>query len=265
MTIGIIGIGFVGTALKTSFIEKNISISTYDKYKPGEGTFVECLATDIIFLCLPTLFSEERKEYNKDAINDIMLLLDQHNYKGVIVIKTTIEPTTCENLNKLYPTQNIVNNPEFLSAKTAIQDFHNQKHIVLGKTTLCGDEAYQKVIAFYATNYPEATISQCTSTESESMKIFVNSFYASKIQIFNEFYSVCNNLNINYNNVKTLMLKNNWINPMHTDVPGSDGSLSFGGACFPKDTQALLQVMEKCNAHCKVLKAVINERNLMRK
>ena len=64
MTIGIIGIGFVGTALKTSFIEKNISIATYDKYKPGEGTFVECLATDIIFLCLPTLFSEERKEWD---------------------------------------------------------------------------------------------------------------------------------------------------------------------------------------------------------
>jgi len=265
MTIGIIGIGFVGTALKTSFIKKKIPIATYDKYKSGEGTFAGCLSTDIIFLCLPTLFSEEIKEYNKDAINDVILLLNQHNYKGVIVIKSTIEPMTCENLNKLYPTQNIVNNPEFLSAKTAFQDFHNQKHIVLGKTTLCNEDLYNKIVEFYAINYPEATISQCTSTESESMKLFVNTFYAAKIQIFNEFYSVCNNLNINYNNVKALMLKNNWINPMHTDVPGSDGSLSFGGACFPKDTQALLQVMAKCNAYREILKAVINERNLMRK
>ena len=42
-----------------------------------------------------------------------------------------------------------------------------------------------------------------------------------------------------------MMLKNEWINPMHTNVPGSDGSLGYGGACFPKDTNALYRYMEK--------------------
>ena len=44
---------------------------------------------------------------------------------------------------------------------------------------------------FYKRNYPEATVSVCTSLESESMKIMCNSFYASKVMLFNEYYLLC--------------------------------------------------------------------------
>ena len=60
------------------------------------------------------------------------------------------------------------------------------------------------------------------------------------------------------------MLKNKWINPMHTQVPGVDGKLSYGGYCFPKDTNALLQHMKRLEVPSKVLEATIIERNLMR-
>ena len=60
------------------------------------------------------------------------------------------------------------------------------------------------------------------------------------------------------------MLKNNWINPMHTKVPGPDGELSYGGACFPKDTNALLNLMKFNNTSSSVLESTINERNIMR-
>ena len=65
--------------------------------------------------------------------------------------------------------------------------------------------------------------------------------------------------------LEELMLKNGWINPMHTEVPGPDGQLSYGGYCFPKDTNALLQHMIKEDTPNKVLEATINERNEMRK
>ena len=55
-------------------------------------------------------------------------------------------------------------------------------------------------------------------------------------------------LKTNYNNVKKLMLSNGWINPMHTQVPGQDGQLSFGGKCFPKDIKALNELLKK-NSH----------------
>jgi UDP-glucose 6-dehydrogenase len=96
------------------------------------------------------------------------------------------------------------------------------------------------------------------------MKSFVNCFYSVKVQFFNELYLTCKANNCNYDTVKNLMLKNKWINPMHTNVPGPDGMLSYGGYCFPKDTNALLQHMKNKNVAHKVLQATIEERNEMR-
>ena len=53
-------------------------------------------------------------------------------------------------------------------------------------------------------------------------------------------------------------------NKMHTNIPGPDGQISYGGLCFPKDTQALLSYMNTKKSPNKVLNAVISERNEMR-
>ena len=132
----------------------------------------------------------------------------------------------------------------------------------MGKGQYAGD--IQELKDFYKKICPKAEISICTTTESESMKSFVNCFYAAKIQFFNELCVLCNNMGCDYDNVKDLMLKNKWINPMHTNVPGPDGKLSYGGYCFPKDTEALLEFMKKNNSPHKVLQSVIEERNEMR-
>jgi UDP-glucose 6-dehydrogenase len=60
------------------------------------------------------------------------------------------------------------------------------------------------------------------------------------------------------------MLANNWINSKHTQVPGPDGLLSYGGSCFPKDTNAFLKYMKKYGTPSKVLEATTIERNEMR-
>ena len=198
-----------------------------------------------------------------DAIHENLIYLEQNEYNGPVVIKSTVSMTTCEELAQLYPKLDIVHNPEFLTARTALYDFHYQKHIVIGKTN--SSKNYQKVVDFYRKNYETAEISVCSSTESELMKNFLNSFYAVKVQFFTEMYLLCQKLGINYGTVKTLMLKNGWINPMHTTVPGPDGKISYGGLCFPKDTNALLQVMIANDTPHEVLKSTIIERNIMRK
>lgn len=265
MKIGIIGLGFVGSAIHKSFELKNINVIGYDKYKYGGiGTFEECLDTEIIFLALPTLYNLDTNEYDKTSIYETCKLLNNNKYKGLIVIKSTVEPGTTNDLSDKYDLS-FVHNPEFLTARTAFEDFHNQKHIVLGKGNKCNDNKYGIVIDFFMKYYPDTEISQCTSLESESMKIFVNSFYSVKIQFFNELYLLCQNNGSDYNKIKQLMLKNGWINPMHTNVPGPDGNLSYGGACFPKDTLALNSYMEKLKSPNKILKATITERNLFRK
>jgi UDPglucose 6-dehydrogenase len=263
--ISVIGLGFVGGSMKKSFELKGESVKGYDKFKENTDSFEDCLESDIAFLALPTIFDENKMTYDKSAIHEVCGDLEKHQYNGLVVIKSTVEPTTTEGLALKYSTLKFIHNPEFLTAATAFEDFHNQKHIVLGKSINVHDDQVDVLETFYKKNYPDAEISRCTCTESESMKSFVNCFYSVKIQFFNELYLLCQKMGCDYNNVKELMLKNGWINPMHTDVPGVDGMLSYGGYCFPKDTNALLNHMKRENVTCKVLEGTVLERNEMRK
>ena len=263
MIISIIGIGFVGSAMKQSFEKKNIKVKCYDKFK-NIGTLEDCLESQIMFLCLPTQFNEEIKEYDKSCIIETCDILTSFNYNGLVVIKSPVESETTEKFSKKYKKLKLIHNPEFLSAATAYYDFHNQKHIVIGKGPNVSDNDIEIIREFYSNNY-SSDISICSSSESESMKLFTNCFYSVKIQFFNELFLLCNETNnCEYNNVVSLMIKNGWINKMHTQVPGSDGKLSYGGYCFPKDTNALLNLMKSKNVPCNVLDSTIKERNNMR-
>ena len=263
--IGIIGLGFVGSAAAKSFKLKGAEVYGYDKYKNGGiGNINDILNCNIVFLCLPTWYNESMKSYDKSAIYEVCIQLQARQFNGIVVIKSTVEPETTNNLAKEFPLLRLTHNPEFLTARTAFEDFHNQIHIVLGKGPQATNEDMCLLRDFYATYYPEAEISLCSAIESESMKIMCNSFYASKIMLFNEYYLLCEKNGANFNIIKDLMLKNKWINPMHTQVPGHDEKLGYGGACFPKDTTALLNYMKSKKICSKILESVIKKRNELR-
>lgn len=270
MIIGVIGLGFVGGSMYKSFnikgLIKNKDLYGYDKFSKNisDNELSELLNCDILFTALPTKYNSEIGEYDKESTIDTCKYLQENNFKGLIVIKSTVEPETTNKLSEKFNNLNFVHNPEFLTARTAFEDFHNQTHIVLGKSKNCNLEKFKILVNFYKKYYENAEISVCDSLESESMKSFVNCFYAVKIQFFTEIHQLCQKNGCNYDIVKNMMLKNGWINKMHTDIPGPDGKISYGGLCFPKDTNALLKYMEKYNSPNEVLKNTILERNNMR-
>jgi nucleotide sugar dehydrogenase len=263
MIVGIIGLGFVGNAIYQSFLKKEIDTVVYDKYK-NIGTLENCLNTSILFLALPTVYDSSLGSYNKRPIYETCEYLSEYKYNGAIIIKSTVEPNSTEGLSLKFPELNFVHNPEFLKANTAEDDFHNQTHIVLGKSSKCNENVFNNIIDFYKSNYPNAKISLCSSMESEMMKIFVNSFYSVKIQFFTEMYLTCQRVGADFKKVRDMMLSNEQIHHSFTNVPGHDGQISYGGLCFPKDTNALNQYMIRNNIPNGVLEACIKERNKMR-
>lgn len=265
IAIGICGLGFVGTAIYNSFIKNKVSVIAYDKYKPEKSsTIEELLDTSFIILCLPTQYCSNTKHYDLSAIYDTCQFLTDNNYTGGVVIKSTVVPGTTDKLTDEYSTLNFIHNPEFLTARTADHDYLNQTHIVLGRGESCSNVIYQKVVDFHKTIFPEAEISQCSSAESEAMKIVANCFYSVKIQYFTEVYLLCTKLNLDYNLVKSMVIKNGWVNPMHTNIPGPDGEISYGGLCFPKDTNAFLEFLKSNNIPHKLIESVVTERDSMR-
>tara|TARA_A200000159_G_C7337219_1_gene345596 strand:- start:604 stop:1413 length:810 start_codon:yes stop_codon:yes gene_type:complete len=264
MKIGQIGFGFVGGALHRSLLKKKIDTVIYDKYQKI-GSIDDLLDTEVIFMCLPTPFVEGHG-FDLSAINENLKQLQKLNYEGLIVIKSTVEPGITSMLSAQFDKLTLCHNPEFLTARSADEDFHNQTHMVFGhvKGDAKSEGSTLKLGEFFKSKYPSAQLSICNSEESETMKLFCNNFYAIKVQIFNEFYFLCQKRGIDFDEVKGMMLKNEWINPMHTNVPGPDGQPSYGGACFPKDTNALNHFMRTAGSPNQILDACIKERDSMR-
>lgn len=263
MHIGVVGCGFVGGSLVECFKEKGNTIYSYDKFK-NIGSLEEVIEnSEIIFLCLPTLYDEEKKCYDITAIQETCTALASNGCNKPIVIKSTVTPGTCDNLAQQHNLQ-IVHNPEFLTASTALDDFKNQNHIVIGSTKSVTDETVSDVRNFYALSFKTAAFSMCTAFESEVMKLTCNCFYAVKVQFFNEIHALVEHDQKSYDTVIDMCLKNGWIHPMHTKVPGTDGKYSFGGMCFPKDTRALCSYMEQKGIINSVLNGTVEEQRKMR-
>ncbi len=266
MSVGICGVGFVGDALLHSFKQKEINCVTYDKFKEEHpGPFSSFLGCDFVFVCVPTLFNEALQEFDKSAIKETCAKLAEIEFSGAVVLKSTVEPGTAQALASEFPSLRLVHNPEFLTARSARQDFHHQSHIIIGPASQSAAELAQKLRVFYQNLYPSAAVSVCeSSTVSECAKLMANSFYAAKVQLCNEFYLMCQQLGISYADAMTLVIRNGWISTMHTQVPGPDGKLSYGGACFPKDTSAMASLMKRLDSRHAVLDAVIREQKEMR-
>ena len=78
-----------------------------------------------------------------------------------------------------------------------------------------------------------------TSEEAEMVKYAHNVFGALKVTYFNCIYDLCQKMGMDYERVRKGILGSTYINEVHTQVPGPDGKLGYGGKCFPKDVNAM--------------------------
>lgn len=256
MNISIVGCGVVGSAISDSFKQKGIEHFCYDKYK-NIGIKNEILKSSLIIACLPTPNIKDGI-YDLSEIYETLDFLHDNNYSGELCLKSTLAPGTTNDINSKCHFK-VYNSPEFLSERSAFDDFHNQDHVVIGSDYL--NTSYEILMR----NHYSENISLIGPSESEAMKIFCNSFYAMKIMVFNEFYDICKNKNLEFSIIKDAMLKNGWINPMHTDVPGPDGNLGFGGMCLPKDISSLCEFASRSESLNEMMKSAIKENNIIRR
>ena len=127
--IGIIGQGFVGTAVNEG-LKDFFKIETYDIAKESTCKSIEELSikSDIIFVCLPM---DKNGTCHLGIIEPVLKELNELG-KKTIVVKSTIPPGTTEKWNKNYSNIDIVFNPEFLTEANSINDFKNQNRIIIG-------------------------------------------------------------------------------------------------------------------------------------
>ena len=244
MKIGIGGYGFVGKAteqLKNNDIEFIIYDKNPELCNPLGTTIEDLSKCDLVFISVPTPMKKDGScciDIVKSVVNDIREYGDP-----LIIIRSTVVPGTCDSLNCYFM-------PEFLTEKNFIQDFINNPCWIFGLLNSDKDELFKQRIhklinsAYDATKIKSNEISFINNKEAELVKYFKNCYLATKVSFCNEMYSICNKLDISYDTVKDLAVKDVRITESHTNVPGHDGKFGYGGTCFPKDMSALNTFMK---------------------
>jgi len=243
MKIGIVGLGYVGSAVKSVF-EKHYTTNTFDLNGDCNCRDMEELidTSDIIFVCVPTPMKKDGScdtSIVESVVHELNgLAITRQDANRIIAIKSTIPPGTTDRLNKECKYISVIFNPEFLTEANFIEDFKNQNRIIIGGQR----PASTKLRQVYSLAFPDATIVKTGSKTAEMVKYMTNTFLATKVSFANEMYNICSRLDIDYDKVVEYSTYDERLGKSHWAVPGPDGKMGFGGSCFPKDINALIQL-----------------------
>ena len=228
----IVGHGFVGKAVDYGFSHPQVTKTIVD---PKYGTSIDSnsiLDFDLVFVCVPTPMGTDGN-IDTSIINSV---IEQVKDAKLVVVKSTVTP----DIVKEWP-DNVVYNPEFLTEKSANEQFVNPPfHIMGGKYTYDLEEFYEK----YSLCNP-CPVLHMTLEEASFVKYTINSFLAMKVTFFNQLYDAVKDTDANYATIIKAVGMDPRIGHSHTKVPGFDGKQGFGGACFPKDTNALINYSKR--------------------
>ena len=243
--IGIIGKGFVGSAVAHGFSDQtgySAEIRIFDKDPiRSENSLEETVnQSDFIFLSVPTPASNTG-EIDLSFVEEALSKIDKINKSdsNIVLLRSTVTPGTSLMLQKKFSNLRIVFNPEFLTERSALFDFINQSRIILG-----GDSKYtKKVKDLYKHRFGNyLPVIETNYETAELIKYMNNLFFATKVSFLNEMKLVADKTNVDWDKAMEGFVMDGRVGHSHLSVPGPDGKLGFGGSCFPKDIQAMINL-----------------------
>lgn len=263
LSLGIVGCGFVGSAVANGFDTPNVDSWIVDPKK--STTTLQQLAEvgpHLTFICVPTPESINGS-VNVTIVDQVLADLNKFAYDGIVVIKSTITPDHLERFVQDYDLR-IVYNPEFLTEANAHNDFINPPMQILGgvwEECEIVERAYVefskvKVVPTFKTDIASASL----------LKYTINSWLATKVTFMNELYHLhkASSAMTSWEQFTDMLQRDPRIGNTHLNVPGPDGKFGFGGHCFPKDTAGLLQYARKKDSNLSVLSQAVETNKKLR-
>lgn len=257
LNVGIVGHGFVGKATDHGFDTPLVNKYIVD---PNYGTSVQSMFEsgfnpDVVFVAVPTPMGEDGT-INSSIIESVFVDLAKfYKNETIVVIKSTITPAVVQKLEKIY--DNVVYNPEFLTERNANHDFTHADMLILGgrhPKTL-------DIVEFMYSQYSRCEPCPVFKVDLEAaslIKYTLNCFMATKVLFFNQINDIYLNsgTSTSWDKFIDIIKADTRMGKSHMNVPGPDGRRGYGGACFPKDTAALIRYSNDINAPFTTLEEV---------
>lgn len=290
MNITMIGTGYVGLVTGTCLAEFGHHVTCVDKvaekieqlqngripiYEPGlealvnknvsEGrlSFTTSLVESVpqaeaVFIAVGTPTSRRGDGYADlsyifEASRDIAPHLTGYT---VIIDKSTVPVGTATQVERIIRQENpgadfdVASNPEFLREGAAINDFMRPDRVVVGVKT---EQARRVMQEIYKPLYLQDTPIVSTTVETaELIKYAANAFLAVKISFINEIANVCEAVGADISALAKAI--------------GMDGRIGgkflhpgpgYGGSCFPKDTLALMRIVQEYGESLRIVAAAV--------
>ena len=244
MKIGVIGIGNVGQANVKGFESLGHTVLEHDiKYNT---TIQNVLDTEIVFICT-----------HEDNVTSVVKELNLFEYKGVVAVRSTILPGTTDKLIKKY-NLDICFVPEFLRQDFADEDFADCALLAIGTYNL----ASARTVAQAFDTLPKS-IEYMLPTEAEILKYYNNCYASLRIVFANMMYDIAKTYNVDYDIIKNAYVKTGKSSGQYLNV--NEDLRGYSGACLPKDTIALMELVEKLQLHYDLIKTVHNDNSKLPK
>ena len=237
MKLGIVGHGFVGTAVDHGFT-KDVQKFIVDPKHNSTNTIEDLIAVrpDATFVAVPTP-QLESGECNTEILETVMQQLNKS--KGLLVIvKSTVPGYKLEKIKEECTNLRIVYNPEFLTEKNYIDDFVNPPMHVFGGINADTD-AVEKLYNKHS-ECKECPVYKTDMVTASMVKYCINGLLATKVTFMNEMYDILKAAKgTDWKTFTDIISNDPRVGKTHMKVPGNDGQRGYAGSCFPKDTNAL--------------------------
>jgi len=220
----------VGGAVRHGMNRIGHTVTSFDIKKP-ETSLQGALQSDIVFVCVPTPSLPDGK-CDTSIVRAVVGDIAKTTYKGLVVIKSTVEPGTTESLIQEHPSLRVAFCPEFLRERAQFVDFVEYHHVcIIGTHSETDYELLKDAHGSLPKNF-----AKMAPMEAELSKYFWNVFNALRIVYANQFYDVCKVVGADYQKIKNAIVKHPNIPDVYLEA--NENFRGFAGNCLPKDTVA---------------------------
>jgi len=226
--IVVMGEGVVGSAVCAMLRHKGAEPVVYD---PPKGAEPDLAGTEVAFICVPAPTLPSGKVDTR-TIEECLSKLPEG---AIAIIRSTILPGTTERLQQEWCRLHIYFVPEFLSEATAEQDAIHPTRTIVGVPASSLSTGLDRVKSLLGCAGVPLVVTEARA--AEMAKYAANTFYAVKVSYFNQLFDMCNELAVDWEQVRHAVGLDPWTGAQHTDVMHG-GYRGYGGKCLPKDARA---------------------------
>ena len=277
MKVGVIGSGYVGLVAAVCFAEMGNDVICVDVdenkisklkdgiipiYEPGLEVLVkenykrESLkftteinsslnTAEVVFIAVGTPMGDDGSADLKYVLQVAQSIGENMNHHLVVVDKSTVPIGTADKVKETIQlaldnrnsdlTFDVVSNPEFLKEGAAIKDFMHPDRVVVGADNASAMEVMKNLYSPFTVSNDRFIGMDIRS--AEMTKYAANAMLATKISFINEIANICEHVGADINQVRTGIGSDKRIGYQFI-YPGC----GYGGSCFPKDVQALINI-----------------------